>query len=147
MASSITQQIELNGTAGVTTRSQRQKQLSESAAPTSSNGTAAAANDMGMVNGKRVRPTKAFTTKEEEWKSVVPQEVPSIIELKRILPAHCFTPSLVTAYYYVAKDFAIIAALYTAMMFVESSNSMPSFVQYAVTPLYWYLQVWVAFEV
>ena len=128
-SSSVTQTEVSNG---VQTRSQ--KRLSESLS--SSNGV----NQAEMLNGKSPRPAKAFTTKEAEWKSAVPKDVPSILELKRVLPAHCFSPSLVKSYYYVLKDFVIIAALYVVMLYAESDR-VPGFVKYAVTPVYWYLQV------
>ena len=95
----------------------------------------------GNMSSPGSRPSQAYTTSEAEWKSAVPAEVPSILELKRVLPAHCFSPSLVKSYYYVLKDFTIVAALFGAMTFLENSASVPGFVRYAVTPLYWYLQV------
>ena len=139
MASSITQTQEELGSSRVLTRSQSKKR-NESDLAVEPELKSPGAN-MGLVNGKRPRPSKAFTTREAEWKAAVPKDVPSILELKKTLPAHCFSPSLLRSYYYVLKDFVIIAALYAAMLFVERSWSVPNFVKYAVTPLYWYLQV------
>ena len=64
-----------------------------------------------------------------EEKSVepsVPTDVPSIGELKKSLPPHCFTPSLSLSFYYVLKDLAIMASLYASMIVLtEGPLSMP----------------------
>ncbi len=81
--------------------------------------------------------------KEEKEKiadSVVPTEVPSIVELKKALPSHCFQSSLLTSYYYVVKDLAIICALYAAYLFVERHSPSPVLVWIAAAPVYAYLQ-------
>ena len=54
-----------------------------------------------------------------EEKSVepsVPTDVPSIGELKKALPPHCFTPSLSLSFYYVLKDLVIMTLLYVSML-------------------------------
>ena len=68
----------------------------------------------------------------------VPDEVPSIVEIKRILPKHCFQPSLQTSLYFVGKDFFYIAVLYALNSFVEK---MPfTMLYYVWTPTYCFLQ-------
>lgn len=39
-------------------------------------------------------------------------EIPSLAEIKRRIPAHCFQPSLARSLYYVLRDFVFIGALY-----------------------------------
>ena len=46
----------------------------------------------------------------------VPPNIPSIGELKKSLPAHCFTPSLSLSFYYVLKDLTIMTLLYVSML-------------------------------
>ena len=46
----------------------------------------------------------------------VPPNIPSIGELKKSLPDHCFTPSLSLSFYYVLKDLVIMTLLYVSML-------------------------------
>ena len=46
----------------------------------------------------------------------VPPNIPSIGELKKTLPAHCFTPNLSLSFYYVLKDLVIMTLLYLSML-------------------------------
>ena len=88
-----------------------------------------------------------------EEKSVepsVPTDVPSIGELKKSLPPHCFTPSLSLSFYYVLKDLAIMASLYASMIVLtEGPLSMPWLIKSLVVyPVYWFLQgtmMWAVF--
>lgn len=63
----------------------------------------------------------------------VPEDVPSLVEIKRILPKHCFQPQLSKSFYYVFKDVAIIALVYAAYLRIETYTIL-------VAPFYWYLQ-------
>ena len=82
-----------------------------------------------------------LSQREEEALRAIPESVPSIVELKRKLPSHCFQPSIGKSFYYVGKDLAIIFALYVCLLSVEISSSVPNFVKASVLPVYWYLQV------
>ena len=68
----------------------------------------------------------------------VPEKVPSLIDIKKILPKHCFQPKLATSLYYVAKDFVIISLIYLSYVVIESRGSW--YVTYFCAPIYWYLQ-------
>nr|WDS84440.1 omega-3 fatty acid desaturase-1 [Apocyclops royi] len=83
------------------------------------------------------RKTSAKALEEEALKEV-PDNVPSILELKKILPKHCFQPSLVTSMYYVFKDIAIIAGLFLSILCID--HLATKFIKFMAYPLYWYLQ-------
>jgi omega-3 fatty acid desaturase (delta-15 desaturase) len=62
-------------------------------------------------------------------------QVPSLIDLKKAIPAHCFKPSLATSLYYVVKDISIISLLFfIAVKFYSSSW------YFLISPLYWFCQ-------
>ncbi len=69
-----------------------------------------------MTSTQEVQPK---FSREDIRRKGVPEKVPSIIELKRIVPSHCFTPNLATSFYYVLKDLLIVAALYAVMVATE----------------------------
>ena len=71
--------------------------------------------------------------------NTVPSNVPTLIEVKKILPKHVFTPNLLTSLYYVAKDFSIVAMLFASILCLEYS-AYNKYVKYVAVPLYWYLQ-------
>ena len=56
-----------------------------------------------------------------EGNEEVPKSVPTLVELKRILPKSCFQPSVCKSLYYVFKDFVIITTLYVANLLVEQN--------------------------
>ena len=84
-----------------------------------------------LVNntGKGLRPLVLCSKME------VPDNVPSLIDIKRILPRHCFQPMLSKSFYYVFKDLIIVAALYGAYISVQDQ-----WLKLLSLPLYWYLQ-------
>ncbi|KAI9152043.1 Oleate hydroxylase FAH12 [Paramyrothecium foliicola] len=48
-------------------------------------------------------------------------EFPDIQTIRNAIPAHCFEPSLVTSYYYVFRDFAMVGALvWAALTYIPS---------------------------
>ena len=51
-----------------------------------------------------------------EAAAAVPSDVPTIGELKKSLPPHCFAPSLSLSFYFVLKDLVIVASLYASMI-------------------------------
>ena len=131
MASSVT--TTETSSPGVLTRS-KSRQSNGNGADAMGNGHSSSAAN-GPFGGARAEP---------EALAAVPEHVPSITELKKSLPAHCFVPTLAQSYYYVAKDFALVAALYAAQLAVE--RALPAeggfaVARYAATALYWYLQV------
>lgn len=46
-------------------------------------------------------------------------QVPTILDLKKTIPAHCFRPTLSLSMYYVVKDYVLVAALYASMVAME----------------------------
>ncbi len=83
---------------------------------------------------------KGLSSLEKEAVEAIPSSVPSILELKRKLPAHCFQPSLATSLWYVVKDASIIVGVYLALLFFESAPGIPQGLKYAILPFYWYFQ-------
>lgn len=80
---------------------------------------------------------KAWFTQAEVDKGV-PKSVPSITELKKALPAHCFKPSLAMSLYFVVKDLAMVLVLYLVMVLMEQQPYVILTLLYM--PVYWYLQ-------
>ena len=79
----------------------------------------------------------------KQWSDIgdndpVPKDVPSITELKKILPKHCFQPDLKTSFFYVFKDFSFVFALYVSMRLVELQPY--SVLTNLYRPIYWLLQ-------
>ena len=69
----------------------------------------------------------------------LPSNVPTLVEVKKILPRHVFQPDLLTSMYYVAKDFTIIITLFVSILFLEYSPYYKC-IKYLAIPMYWYLQ-------
>ena len=67
----------------------------------------------------------------------LPQNVPTIQEIKLSIPGHCFRPDLHRSLTFVLKDLAISAALFLAVLVMERSP-LPFMAYY---PAYWLLQV------
>ena len=69
----------------------------------------------------------------------VPTNVPGLVEIKKLLPKHCFQPTLAQSIYYVIKDVIIVSLLFVTYVSIE--NSELSFVaKWICAPFYWYLQ-------
>ncbi|GJQ12589.1 hypothetical protein GpartN1_g4380.t1 [Galdieria partita] len=63
------------------------------------------------------------------------KEIPSLLDLKKAIPSHCFKPSLVISLYYVFKDiFLIVLFLFTAILFKDSP------LYFLIMPSYWFAQ-------
>ena len=105
--------------------------------------TAVLAYILGPPTSSNVSPSKKNKTTSGEptvkvvRKMTVPKNVPSIIEIKRILPRHCFTSSLPTSMYYVAKDLILVLALYASILLAEQYLPLVVYVLYL--PVYWML--------
>ena len=65
-------------------------------------------------------------------------DVPSILDIKRVLPKHCFDRDLRRSMYYVGKDLGIVVALYLVMRAMEWSEVW--WLRLLVTPVYGFLQ-------
>ena len=65
-------------------------------------------------------------------------DMPSIIELKKVIPPHCFKPELKRSFYYVGKDLAICFALYVGLLLMENQPSI--LLRCAYTIAYWFFQ-------
>nr|QWC69500.1 methyl-end desaturase 2 [Tigriopus californicus] len=94
---------------------------------------AASVSDMGSGQSKVL----SAGVSEDEAIRFVPQNTPSILEIKRQLPAHCFQPTLAQSFYYVLKDLVIMAVLYLGMIFMDLQFPLATYITY---PVYWYLQ-------
>jgi hypothetical protein len=68
------------------------------------------------MGGSLPKPTRPLSTEEEAAANVVPQDVPSILELKKSLPAHCFKPTVAKSMYFVLK-----VTIYNHRNFYEKS--------------------------
>lgn len=68
----------------------------------------------------------------------IPKHVPSILELKKVLPKHCFQSDLKTSFYYVAKDLGIVLSLYASIRLLELQPY--TLLTMACTPVYCFLQ-------
>ena len=105
--------------------------------------TAVLAYVIGSPESTTTSPKKNSTTTSKKSKSAptvpaIPTDVPSIVDIKRILPKHCFVPSLGRSLFYVAKDLALVLALYGSMLLVERQ---PFSILYLVwVPVYCFLQ-------
>ena len=69
--------------------------------------------------------------------SDVPRNVPSLVDIKKILPKHCFQPKLGKSCYYVIKDLVLISLIYCAYILLENYSSLTKWI---CAPVYWYLQ-------
>ena len=68
----------------------------------------------------------------------VPRKVPSIVEIKRVIPKHCFQCSLLRSTSYIIKDLIIMALLYGTMRYLESQPFRILTLLY--TPVYCFFQ-------
>merc|ERR1712241_910707 len=70
----------------------------------------------GGCRSKRSTMKDCAEKREKYAEEQVPSNVPSIGELKKSLPPQCFEPSIFLSFYYVFKDLAIVASLYSLML-------------------------------
>eukprot|EP00096_Caligus_rogercresseyi_P014977 TRINITY_DN7429_c0_g1_i1.p1 TRINITY_DN7429_c0_g1~~TRINITY_DN7429_c0_g1_i1.p1 ORF type:complete len:382 (+),score=65.69 TRINITY_DN7429_c0_g1_i1:86-1147(+) len=80
-------------------------------------------------------------------KECVPKEIPSLVELKRILPKHCFQPSLARSLYYAFRDCAFVGILYGVTLYLDGRVLA---LKALLWPAYWFLQgtmMWALFVV
>lgn len=80
-------------------------------------------NQHHNLNGEKLNGTNVF---------------PSIIDIKKVLPLHCFESSLPVSLFYVIKDFAIITLLYCSIILCDWQGNL--LVTVIWSPVYWFLQ-------
>ncbi|PXF49602.1 Omega-3 fatty acid desaturase, endoplasmic reticulum [Gracilariopsis chorda] len=66
--------------------------------------------------------------------SVVPlEEIPTLAEIKRHIPAHCFRPSLARSIYYVIRDLVFLSSLYYAAYLTHGTS-----LHIVYLPFFWF---------
>ena len=71
----------------------------------------------------------------------VPEKVPTLVELKKILPKHCFESDPIRSLSYAVKDLVLVFALYGSMMYLSREILEPnSLLRFVLWPIYWFLQ-------
>ncbi|CAH1779825.1 unnamed protein product [Owenia fusiformis] len=73
-------------------------------------------------------------------KDTVPESVPTMVEIKRKIPAHCFESKLSTSLYYAIKDVAMAAIFYTAMCYYDNHYSGNIVLDAFTWSVYWLMQ-------
>ncbi|CAG8503236.1 16930_t:CDS:1 [Gigaspora margarita] len=67
--------------------------------------------------------------------------VPSIIEIKKNIPAKYFSPSIKTSFKYVAWDLMTVAIIFATYLMLDSIGSIPSFIKiFVILPSYTFVQ-------
>ena len=70
----------------------------------------------------------------------LPEDLPSIIDIKKALPTNCFKSSLSLSMYFAIKDLVIAFSLYKLAVLIHSyTEDMPA-LWYATLGLYWFAQ-------
>lgn len=70
--------------------------------------------------------------------STLPDELPSLVEIRRSLPKYCFEPSVARSLYYVVLNVVGVGLLYGGLVYLEWL--LPSYIVYTISPLYWFFQ-------
>ncbi|XP_035827452.1 omega-6 fatty acid desaturase, endoplasmic reticulum [Aplysia californica] len=68
----------------------------------------------------------------------LPRKLPSIVEIKKALPSHCFESSVSTSVYYMVRDFILIAMAYYLIEWTW--EVFPPIAQVVFTPVFWLVQ-------
>ncbi|XP_064615700.1 sn-1 acyl-lipid omega-3 desaturase (ferredoxin)-like [Liolophura sinensis] len=63
---------------------------------------------------------------------------PTMVDIKKVIPKHCFEPEVSTSMYYVFRDLAAVASLH--LTFEWMRVSLPWYIVYAVAPVYAFLK-------
>ena len=82
--------------------------------------------------------TSRVTNNNKTKQNSLLDDPPSIVEIRRAIPAHCFKSSLITSFYYVFKDILIISALFASTFLVE--RYCWTVLKCLWLPLYWVAQ-------
>ena len=68
----------------------------------------------------------------------LPKELPSVIDIKRVIPRHCFNPKVSTSMYYAITDTLLVALTFAAILLIHQVAPPP--VWYVTLFLYWCVQ-------
>ena len=68
----------------------------------------------------------------------LPAELPSIIDIKKAIPRHCFQPKISTSMYYAVKDLLLAVITYLVFMQVQRVDYLP--LNVLATVVYWAVQ-------
>jgi omega-3 fatty acid desaturase (delta-15 desaturase) len=85
------------------------------------------------------------TTNWSQEEEIKKDEFPSLVEIKRAIPAKFFQPNLFVSISYVLFDFFLIATLFVSMFSIDAylstlSDSPLYLLKWIITPAYWFLQ-------
>lgn len=80
---------------------------------------------------------KKFTDDELKY---VPEKVPTLVELKRILPKHCFESNAIRSLSYAFKDLFIISVNYALILLLSKYFAQYTIIQTVIWPIYWFFQ-------
>lgn len=90
--------------------------------------------DIHSSQRSKVESLKLYGDVATAKEQYVPDErIPSLAEIKRVIPSHCFKPNLALSIYYVLRDFAFIGALYYGA-FVTYGTQWHTF----YLPIFWF---------
>ncbi|XP_076453701.1 sn-1 acyl-lipid omega-3 desaturase (ferredoxin)-like [Babylonia areolata] len=70
----------------------------------------------------------------------IPRNLPSIVDIKRVLPQHVFDPQVSTSMYYAARDIVQVVVLFLVAEWLWSSGVLPLWCLLLLLPIYWLLQ-------
>eukprot|EP01006_Ploeotia_vitrea_P022459 TRINITY_DN54871_c0_g1_i2.p1 TRINITY_DN54871_c0_g1~~TRINITY_DN54871_c0_g1_i2.p1 ORF type:complete len:388 (+),score=191.88 TRINITY_DN54871_c0_g1_i2:83-1246(+) len=78
----------------------------------------------------------------KKWEDLDDADIPSLVELKRALPAESFKSELSTSLYYAARDLVFAGTLLLAVQWLDSLllGSALHSLRYVLWPTYWFLQ-------
>ncbi|ELU01782.1 hypothetical protein CAPTEDRAFT_172295 [Capitella teleta] len=85
---------------------------------------------------KAPRPDKL---KGINLKEPLPDNLPTIIDIKRALPKHCFQPDLSKSLYYMAKDIILAAVIFAVFKAIHVTFPSP-YIYWPSMVLYWAMQ-------
>ncbi|KAI5460397.1 fatty acid desaturase-domain-containing protein [Mariannaea sp. PMI_226] len=88
---------------------------------------------------RAAKATTADVVAEKPRQASSQPAFPDMKSIKDAIPAHCFQPSLVTSYYYVVRDFTMVAALVWAALTFIPTISDP-YLRFGAWMVYGFLQ-------
>lgn len=88
-------------------------------------------------------PAQSSSVDETETilnKLSIPRHLPSILDIKRVLPQYVFDPKVSTSMYFAIKDVIQVLALFMAAEWLWSSKLLPTWLLLLLLPVYWLIQ-------
>ncbi|CAF0949713.1 unnamed protein product [Adineta steineri] len=82
------------------------------------------------------RLTQGNSCEEQETTTTTPCQLPTLSEIKREIPAHCFHSSVRRSMSYVIKDIVYVILTFSIMYQIDKSFKYG----YLLFPIYWYIQ-------